>query len=135
MKEGKTLLKKLSKLMHRVVVIFFPSNLTLSFEGIGKWCSHNGIFLYPKETFITLRSRKIFGYGVRPIGRIIGYVQNSEDIKGDLYVIEMEYDKGPDVNFHEYMKTGQVKGSPIRMKEIQRHFKRNIERQFVEISV
>lgn len=119
---------------HWIAARIVPGHFTHSFDGLGKWYNHNGCFSYSKETFITLKDRRYFGYGTRPVGRVIGHQNDGQD----FYVIEMEtdvVDNWKEKDFDEYRRTGIIKSMPARKKEVQKHFKWNIEHHFVRIPV
>lgn len=116
---------------HWITVKIFPDYLTLGFNGLCKWYDHNGCFIFKKDANIALKSKRRFGYGIRPIGKIIGY-EKDEKTGENFYIVEMENDAGGD--FFEHVKTGYVPEGVQRKKEIQRHFKWNIEHHFKLIS-
>jgi len=60
-----------------------------------RWYKRNGYFLFSEKDTIALKNKRIFGYGVRPIGRIIGIERNEKF--GDLYLIGMETDVEGDI--------------------------------------
>lgn len=92
---------------------------------IADWYHKNGIFKFPIGTPIALVSIRNFGYGVRPVGVVVGYTESGG------YQIQMEQDK--DGDFFSWMN-GCYLPSGKRLSEKENHFKWNIEYHFKAIS-
>ncbi len=75
---------------------------------------------------IVLKSRRIFGYGIRPEGIVLGYTDDGN------YKISMTQDLTGD--FFEWMKTGKVSDDVRRITLEQKHLKSNIENDFKKAS-
>lgn len=76
---------------------------------------------------IVLKSRRSFGYGIRPEGIVSGYTDDGN------YKISMTQDLTGD--FFEWMKTGKVRDDVKRITLEQKHFKSNIENHFKKASL
>ncbi len=117
----KTLLAKLLTLIPSSIAQF----VTLSDDTrIGRWYHTNGIFRFPVDTAIALRTPRSFGYGIRPVGVVTGYTKEGK------YIIQMEIDDNG--NFFDWLNGCYVPKGKRKAKE-EVHFKWNIEYHFKKI--
>lgn len=93
---------------------------------IAEFISENGVtHKFPIDTTIALKKINIFGYGVRPVGNVVGYTHDGE------YIVNMERDK--DADFFEWI-AGKHSPSGKRTLEEEVHFRKNIEKHFKEVA-
>ena len=118
MGEGGEKLKTIAVLA--VAIIVFVS-------GFVSGLSSSDRFKFRSGDAIELKNRRIYGYGVRPRGTILGFKQNADG--KEYYMVEMERDVQG--NFLEWMKTGKFENAG-RDHKIETHFKQNIERHFIK---
>ncbi len=118
-----TILERVLAYLVSKIPTSFIDNLNLSPNSvIGKWYYANYICTFPLESTIALKNRRIFGYGIRPEGKVLGYSETGG------YTIEMTKDATG--NFFDWMKTGTVPEDTQRITVIEKHFKWNIEHHF-----
>lgn len=122
----KKMRKNFNNFLGWVVAYIIPPSFKLGFTKFPRWYESNGYYKYREGKILRLKNRNTVGYGMRPLGKVIGY--ETDETGSGFYIIEMETDKTG--NFLEWIKTGKVKGNPQRETRIEKHFKWNIEHQF-----
>jgi len=109
-----------------VVCYLVPGTFKLGFGRFGRWYDRNGYFRFKVGDTLELRNRKIFGFGVRPVGRVVGFDRDSRyGFSQDYYRILMETDANG--NFFDWSETGDVPPGTKRTCKVERHFKWNVE--------
>ena len=81
---------------------WFASRLGL---GLGKsWYENNGCFKLKVGDKIRLKCRNSAGFGINPIGVIVGHEHTDKINPQDLYIIRMTTDDGPGMDFMKWIK-------------------------------
>jgi hypothetical protein len=85
---------------------------------LANWYRKNGYYFFKPGNIIKLKSHRLVGYGVEPIGTVIGYNEVGYRMTVTSYITE---------NGEDWLYTGKVPEDATTITEIQNHFKWNIE--------
>jgi hypothetical protein len=102
---------------------------------LGKWYEKNPYHKFDEGDILTLRNRRPFGYGIRPVAVVNGYeVRENEFGKAGKYDITMYSDETGD--FLQWMRQNEVpQGVERTVSDHEIHFKWNIENHFKKVPV
>jgi len=117
----------------RIVSKLVPGDALLGGK-LGDWYEGNTYHKFNKGDILILRSRRIFGYGIRPVVVVDGYEIKTEYHKPVGYY-NMTAFRDADANYFDWVKNNTVPKNVVRTVTNETHFKWNAENGFKKVNV
>ena len=118
-----------------LVSALVPKTLLLGTR-LGRWYEKNPFHRFNPGDILILQSRRILGYGMRPVAVVHGYtIANYGFGTEGRYAITMHSDiVNNDEDYPHWVDTNEVpRGIPREVREHKFHFKWNIENHFRKV--